>query len=140
MPRPQCSPEENILRAIHTAHWDERRNRWSSSLFKGPGTSVSRLAILSMTELFAIFHRDLDSPPKNRRVVGGGEINIGLLQEVGWGFQDKPTGLTVEEDPLETNPAHAEIPQDISKGLAFAIIRALTLHNDPLTTENHSGL
>lgn len=139
MPRPECPPEENVLRAIHTADWDERNNRWSSSLFKGRNVSVSRLAILKMTELFAIFHQELDSPPKNRFVVGGGEINIGLLQEVGRGFQGRPTDLTVEEDPTETNPAHAEIPQDISRGLAFAIIRVMTLHPDPLVTEPHPG-
>src|SRR2546421_8503993 len=128
MPRLECPPEENILRAIHTAHWDERRNRWSSSLFKGSGISVSRLSILGLAELFAIFHRELDSPPKNRFVTGGGEINIRRLQEVGRNYQNKPTELTVEEVPTETNPAHAEIPQDISKGLALEIIRALIIH------------
>lgn len=136
--RPECPPEESVLRAIHTAHWDEQRNRWSSSLFKGSNISVSRLAILEMEELFAIFHLELDSPPRNRSVVGGGEINVGRLQEIGRNFQSRPTALTVEMDPTPTNPAHAEIPQDISKGLAFEIIRALTLHRDPLTNP-HPG-
>ena len=113
MPRPECPPEENVLRAILTAHWDEQNNRWQSSLFKGRGTSVSRLSILGMTELFAIFHRELDSPPQNHFVVGGGEINIGRLQEIGRGYQHNPTALTVEEAPTEINPAHAEIPQNI---------------------------
>ena len=132
MPRPECPPEENVLRAIHSAHWDERKERYSSSLFKGSGTSVSRLSILGISELFAILHLELDSPPKNRFVTGGGEINIGRLQEVGRGYQQRPTYLTVEEAPTETNRAHAEIPQEISKGLAFEIIRNLRLHTDPL--------
>lgn len=136
MPRPKCSPEENILRAIHTAHWDERKERLSSSLFKGSSTSVSRLAISGITELFAIFHNELDSPPKKRFVIGGGEINIGRLQEIGRAYAPRPTELTVEEDPTDSNPAHAEIPEDISKGLAFEIIRALLLHSDPAIEHN----
>jgi len=85
-----------------------------------------------MTELFAIFHLELDSPPIKRSVKAGGEINIERLQQVGRGYRHNPTELTVEEAPTETNPAHAEIPQNISKGLAFEIIRALTIHPDPL--------
>lgn len=130
MPRRKCPPEENILRAILTAHRDERNSRLSSTLFKGRNTSVSRLAILGIRELFAVFHRDLDSPPKSL-VVGGGEINIGRLQEIGQGFQPNPAALTVEEAPIETNPAHAEIPENVSRGLALEIIRSLTIHRDP---------
>ena len=135
MPRPECPPEENVLRAIHSAHWDERKERYSSSLFKGSGTSVSRLSILSMVELFAIFHEELDSPTSNQVVKSGGEINVGRLQQVGRGYQPRPTDLTVEEAPTETNHAHAEIPQNISKGLAFEIIRALTIHTDPTSPQ-----
>lgn len=131
MPRPECPPEENVLRAILTAHRDEHKDSWSSSLFKGSETSVSRLSILGITELFEIFHQELDSPPK-RQVIGGGEINIGRLQEIGRGYEHKRTELSVEEDPTVTNPAHAFIPQYISRGLAFEIIRALTVHRDPL--------
>lgn len=140
MPRPKCPPNENVLRAIYTAHWDERKNRWSSSLFKGSGISVSRLAILELSELFAIFHEELDSPPKNRFVVGGGEINIGRLQEIGRIYEPLPTELTVEEEPTDINPAHAEIPENISKGLALVIIKALILHRDPLGPESNIPL
>jgi hypothetical protein len=135
MPRPLCPPEENILRAIHTAFWDTSKNRWTSELFKGEKVSVSRLAILSMEALFAIFHAELDSPPRNRYVVGGGEINIGSLQQIALNYEH-PIKLTVEEDPIEAdparrieaNPAHAEIPQNITKGLARKIIAALIIH------------
>jgi hypothetical protein len=140
MPRPKCPPDENVLRAIYTAHWDGRKNRLSSSLFKGSGISVSRLAVLGMTELFEIFHKELDSPPKNRFVVGGGEINIGQLQEIGRTYEQLPTELTVEEDPTDINPAHAEIPESISKGLALVIAKALILHHDPLAPETNIPL
>jgi hypothetical protein len=94
MPRPECPTEENILRAILKAHWDKQKNQYSSTLFKGNDTSVSRLAILGMSELFDIFHRELDSP--ENRVERGGEINVGLLQELGRSYQN-PILLTVEE-------------------------------------------
>lgn len=116
-----------MLRAIHTAFWDKSRNRWTSEIFKGEKVSVSRLAILSIEALFAIFHSELDSPPRNRYVVGGGEINVGNLQKIALNYL-QPTELTVEEDPTEINPAHAEIPQNITKGLARKIIAALIIH------------
>src|SRR6266481_4924320 len=123
MPRPACPPEENILRAIHSAFLDQSKNRFTSELFKGENISVSRMAILSMEALLQIFHLELDSPPKNRYVVGGGEINIGKLQQIARNYQ-QPTELTVEEDPTELNIAHAEIPQNITRGLARQIIAA----------------
>jgi hypothetical protein len=133
MPHDTCPPEENVLRAIHSAHCDQARDRdrYSSDLFRGSETSVSRLSVLSIDKLFAIFHRELDSPPANRLVVAAGEINVGRLQEIGREFRSNPTDLTVEEDPTETNPAHAVIPQKISKGLAREIIRSLIVHPDP---------
>src|SRR6266487_2552982 len=103
MPHAICPPEENVLRAIHTAHWDPAKDRFSSELFKGSYTSVSRLALLGLDELFGIFHRALDSP-QGRRVVAAGEINVGRLQQIGREFRSNPTNLTVEEDPTDTDP------------------------------------
>ncbi|MGH9930524.1 MAG: hypothetical protein ACREA9_15035 [Pyrinomonadaceae bacterium] len=130
MPRPECSPQENILRAIHEAFWDLTRDRKSSSIFKGTDISVSRLSILGLNELFAIFHRKLDGSP-NGRIVAGGEINIGNLQRIGREFIPNRTELAVEEDPEPDNRAHAVIPQKISPGLAKTIIEALIIHEDP---------
>lgn len=130
MPRRQCPQEENVLRAIHSAHWDQNEDRKSSAIFKGPNISVSRLSILAMEELFAIFHRKLDES-KNGAIVAAGEINVGRLQTIGREYQVQPTDITVEEDPEEDNRAHAIIPQKISKGLARVIIGNLTIHNDP---------
>jgi len=127
MPRPLCPPEENVLRALHTAFWDKSYHRGTSEVFKGTNISVSRLAILNLSELFRIFHLELDSPPHNRHVVGGGEINIGRLQQIARDFQN-PIEITVEEAPTEINPAHAEIPQNITRGLARQIIAALIIH------------
>ncbi len=128
MLRLNCSPEEDIVRAIHNAHFDEEKGRLSSSLFKGQNTSVSRLAILPLPELFKIFHEDLDKPPE-RLVYAAGEINIGHLIYIGESHS-QPLSLTVEEAILPHNTAHAEIPQKISKGLALRINRELKIHSD----------
>lgn len=128
MSQSKCPPEENIVRAITSAHWDAKKNRYSSDLFKGEGTSVSRLAISSLEELFRIFHHQLDKPP-NKIVTSAGEINVGQLQSIGRSYTP-PTELTVVPRPTPENPAHAEIPQKISRGLAFKIINALVIHAD----------
>lgn len=134
MPRSECSAQENILRAIHEAFWDLSSDCKSPSIFKGPDVSVSRLAILGVDELFAIFHRKLDGST-NGRIVAGGEINIGNLQRIGREFIPKRTELTVEIDPEDDNIAHAVIPQNISRGLAKVIIEALVIHADPGSPE-----
>ena len=129
MSRPQCPPEENIVRAVHFAHWDEQTSRKSSAIFKGQNLSVSRLAILLLPQLFPIFHQQLDTSP-NGVIVGAGEINVGKLQKIGREYQT-PVELTVEKDPLPDNPAHAEIPQRISsRGLAKAIINEMIFHRE----------
>lgn len=137
MPRPEVSSEENIVRAIHSAWWDLETDIKSSSIFKGEKISVSRLSILNLNELFDIFHKQLDTSP-NGIIVGAGEMNVGRLQKIGLEFTQNPTKITVEEDPTKEdlerkiveNPAHAEIPQRISRGLAKKIIDELLFHKD----------
>lgn len=130
MTHPEVSCEENVVRAIHSAWWDVQMNRKFSSIFKGENISVSRLSILSLSELLNIFHAQLDSSP-NGAIIGVGEINVGRLKAIG-GEYEPPTDLTVEIAPLTENPAHAEIPQKISKGLANKIIKELDFHQDPM--------
>lgn len=119
MPRPECSREEDILRAVCEAHWDGKR--FDTDLFANKGVSVSRLAIATFQEICAIFRNTIKAP-----VVTTAEINVGHLQDIG-NSHEPPKTLTVEVDPLEDNHAHAEIPQRISPGLAKKIINALKL-------------
>jgi hypothetical protein len=53
-------------------------------------------------------------------VLGTVEINVGALQSIGRRYKD-PVELTVEPDPLPNNPAHALIPQRITRGLSGEI-------------------
>ncbi|MHB9074735.1 MAG: hypothetical protein ACYC6G_14560 [Desulfobaccales bacterium] len=128
----ECLNEENIVRAILSSHWDQKHERFSSDLFRGPGISVSRLVILSLEKLFEIFHKELDRlnlSPQNI-VEWAGEINVGLLKDIGLNHKKNPTEITVISMPTDSNPAHAEIPQKLSKGLAKSIIKALKIHKN----------
>lgn len=129
MARRECDSSENIVRAITTANWDEKEGRAQSSLFIGPNTSVSRLAVLDLADLFEIFRRELGQHP--RRVLMAGEINIGTMQEIGRAYEPKPTEITVEEAPEPNNPAHAEIPQTLSRGLSKRLRDSLKMHPAP---------
>ena len=55
------------------------------------------------------------------------------LQNIGR-KQNPAVALTVEPKPSEWNPAHAEIPQRITRGLANKILPELKLHQ-PSPTE-----
>ena len=119
--------DENIVRAICTDKWDG--TRVARSLFKGRNISVSRLALIPLSEHWDMFRKRLEKPPE-RRLELIGEINVGNLQEIGRSYQ-QPIELMVESKPEDWNPAHAEIPQRITPGLANNIVNALKLHHPP---------
>ena len=120
-------PEENIARAICTDKWDGQRA--SPSLFKGEETSVSRLTLIPLADHWDLFRKHLERPPE-RRLERIGQINVGELQRIGRDYQT-PVELTVEPKPEDWNPAHAEIPQKINRGLATEIVHALAIHTPP---------
>jgi hypothetical protein len=115
---------ENVVRAICSDKWDGER--LAPSLFVGAGTSVSRLAVVSLEEHWDMFRGYIQKPPQ-RMLELIGEINVGALQSIGQSHQP-PTALTVEPKPEDWNRAHAEIPEKITRGLANRILPALTLH------------
>ena len=121
-------PDEDILRAICTDKWDGER--LSPSLFAGEGTSVSRLALIPLVDHWDLFRRYVEKPPE-RRLELIGEVNVGRLQELGRAHHPA-IELTVEPKPEPWNPAHAEIPQRITRGLANKIIGELELHRPPM--------
>ena len=116
---------EEIVRAICTDKWDGER--LSPSAFVGDSLSVSRLAIVSLADHWDLFRQYVERPPE-RRLELIAQINVGRLQEIGLA-QNPPVALTVEPKPEEWNPAHAEVPQRISRGLANKILPELRLHH-----------
>jgi hypothetical protein len=119
--------DEDIVRAIFTDKWDG--TRIAPSLFTGANVSVSRLAVIPLSEHWDMFRKHLERPPE-RRLERIGEVNVGRLQRIGLGYK-KPIDLTVEAKPKDWNPAHAEIPQRITRGLANQIVNTLKLHRQP---------
>lgn len=118
------APTEDIVRAVCTDKWDGER--LSPSLFVGEDISVSRLAITSLADHWDLFRQYVEKPPE-RRLELIAEINVGRLQEIGRAHNPR-VALTVELKPLEWNPAHAEIPQRITRGLANRILPELKRH------------
>ena len=121
------SSQEDIVRAITSEKWDGER--LSPSLFKGKNTSVSRLAIIPLDGHWDMFAKRVAKPPE-RKLELIGEINVGKLQELGKSHH-QPVELTVESRPESWNPAHAEVPQKITKGLANKILPELLRHEPP---------
>jgi hypothetical protein len=73
-----------------------------------------------------MFRKHVQKPPM-RTLERIAEINVGELQKTA--LFHSGTKLTVEADPLEWNPAHAQIPQKITRGLANAILPKLRIHS-----------
>ncbi len=119
--------EEDIVRAVCTDKWDGER--LSPSLFVGENISVSRLALVSLADHWDLFRQYVQKPPE-RRLELIAEINVGRLQDIGRAH-NPAVALTVEPRPVDWNPAHAEIPQRITRGLANDIVPKLKLHHPP---------
>ncbi len=122
-------PAETIARAICSDKWDHETGELSPSLFKGSRTSVSRLAITPFEDTWVLFRDRVEKPPE-RTLERIGIIGVGHLQEIGRSHAGKPMELTVEPKPLDNYPSHAEIPQNISRGLANKIVAQLQLHEE----------
>jgi hypothetical protein len=123
------APTEDIVRAVCTDKWDGVR--LSPSLFEGENVSVSRLAVIPLADHWDLFRQYVQKPPE-RRLELIVEINVGRLQAIGRN-KNPAIELTVEPRPEPWNPAHAEIPQKITRGLANKILPELKRHHPPFS-------
>jgi hypothetical protein len=126
--------EEDIARAICSDKYDPVTGRISTSLFKGPNTSVSRLAVIPLAGQWRKLAETVQKLP-GRRLEKIGVIGVGALRKIGADYRtnDKPTPVRIHviADPVPTNPAHALVTEKLSDGLSNAINRALTQHALP---------
>ena len=120
---------EDIAKAVCSDKFDAASGEVSASLFKGNGSSVSRLSLCPLEDTWEMFRYRVEKPPQ-RTLERVGVINVGRLVEVGRNFEDNPTTLTVEAVPLEGYLSHAEIPQKISRGLSNEIVKNLILKKE----------
>jgi len=126
--------DEQIVRAICSDKYDRTSGRVSPSLFKGPNTSVSRLAMIPLPLQWRKLAATVQKLP-GRRLERLGEIGVGKLEDLGQAYvaNDTPmrVTLTVVADPVPGNDAHAIILEKISPGLCNTICHALTYHELP---------
>ena len=120
---------EDIAKAICSDKFDAASGEVSASLFKGSGSSVSRLSLCALEDTWDMFRLRVEKPSQ-RILERIGVINVGRLEQVGRDFKDNPTSLTVEAVPLEGYLSHAEIPEKISRGLSNEIVKNLILKQE----------
>ncbi len=128
------SDEEDIARAICSDKFDSATGRVSTSLFKGPHTSVSRLSILPLS---GQWHRLASTVQKlpGLRLERIGTIRVGMLREIGRGHtaneKPHPVNITVVAKPEPWNDAHAEVENKLSDGMCKRVNCALEVHAPP---------
>jgi hypothetical protein len=129
----QCPNSEIVFKAILQEHYDAKEERFHSSLFKGPESSLSRLAVWSKKQIINGFIDQLHKPPKHF-LMGVGSATVSRLKQICIEYKDKPTAIDVIEDPLDgtqkgchVNPSHAIIPQRLSPGLAKDIPKKIEI-------------
>jgi hypothetical protein len=126
--------DERIVRAICSDKFDRASGRVSPSLFKGPNTSVSRLAVIPLPLQWRKLAATVQKLP-GRKLERLGEIGVWALEDLGLNYVANGTpmkvALSVVADPVPTNEAHAIIPENISVGLGRAICGVLTYHEPP---------
>ena len=124
MPLPD---DEDVVRAICTDKWDGERI--APSTFVGPDTSVSRLSLIPLRFHWDLFRHGVEKPPE-RLLTCIAQIGVGTLKAIGASYTP-PTPITVEEAPLDWNPAHAIIPGKRTRGLANRIRDSVRIHFPP---------
>lgn len=128
------SDEEEIARAICSDKYDPVTGRLFTSLFKGPDTSVSRLAVIPLSGQWRKLAATVQKLP-GRRLEKIGVIGVGLLRTIGQNYRanDKPASVDIHviADPVSSNLAHALIQEKLSDGLCNSINRALVQHEPP---------
>jgi hypothetical protein len=97
---------------------------------------VNREWIYSIRKHFEIFKSAFDKPEEGTYFIKAGKINIKRMNDLGseWKTENKEakyTGITVVEKWKPTNHAHAEIVEDIKRGLARKIIKNLAFIETP---------
>ncbi len=139
MPRNLCDDSEHILRAITSDEASQQPDGTlfiKPSAFEGANLSVSRLSVLSLEKIFEIFLSQVQNTTRQppRLLKCGVELEVGKLKDMCLNYQDRPTEVQVEIDPIPDNPAHAEIVVTnqngkISKGLSRAIVAFIECHH-----------
>jgi hypothetical protein len=108
-----CAPDEIIVRAIDTQHYDPQTGILRPKLFEGRDVSVSRLQILTLEELFFIFTADIDAPPE-RTVIQVAILHVQELVDIAKNFihfeTKRAVTLNVVQDPCPVQRDYKRYP------------------------------
>jgi hypothetical protein len=124
--RPDCVDAEDIVKCVLSPHIVD--GEVSHSLFRGKGSSYSRLKIYPLKKILRVFWRDLHNPPKDL-MTGYMVLNVGRIRAIGAAHKskDKKDGIAIRVIPVpllkyfRRNKAHAETHPKISDSLAKKI-------------------
>lgn len=97
--------QEQLAIALHEPSWDRTLQRGTKGTFQHVDTSVSRLSITPIAELVELFKEEVGRGI--RKIEAYGLFYVHDVEAVG--AESESTELVVTADPLENNPAHAEI-------------------------------
>jgi hypothetical protein len=129
--------EESVVRAICSDKIDPVNGKIATSLFKGREISLSRLAIIPLARQWPLLAATVQKLP-GRKLEKLGELTVADVEDIGATYRQTempppaPTILTVEDQPIAQNPAHAIIPQEIkADGLAKALRARVVVHELP---------
>jgi hypothetical protein len=136
----QLDAAEEVVRAGMYPYWDQELNRGTPSAFTLQEVSVSRPAVLDFPEIVSILQRDFDArvhpEGESMAVQGTGVATVqNIIQQAQVPMDDGAMPnvvLTVVEDPIPDNPAHALIcgwdrqtptkPRKITRGVAKRLV------------------
>lgn len=123
---------ETIVRALHAPFWDSQKGKGTPSAFTGNNISVSRESVLTREEIIAIFKLELETPSRSVEAIAITSVQHVVLSSVS---EQQKTYISVVNDPIKTNAAHAEIMatdkdktefSKITRGMANKILDGCT--------------
>ncbi len=126
---------EEIARALCSDKYDPVTGRISTSLFKGPNTSVSRLAIIPLSGQWRKLAATVQKLP-GRRLEKIGVIEVESLRGLGAmhtaNGKPHPVTISIVAKREDWNEAHAEVVEKLPDGLCNTINKAPAQHSPPV--------
>lgn len=127
MSREVCGDEENFIRGITSAHFDD--GELSSDFFAGKAVSVNRLCVANEQSSAALLKSILENSRSGASWKGYATFgHVPLKDEtakyvaVNKSLRDAKFTIWVEIDRTPENPGHAEVMPKVPRGLAYHLL------------------
>ncbi len=126
MSRPPCGDDENLIRGITSAHYQD--GEIAGKFLAQKAASVNRLGITDLAASLEIFRRELSNPEKGVSLKAYATFKHKTLKTETARYVasnhdvDRDFSVVVEQAPIteagHENPGHAEVMPSVSRGLA----------------------